>query len=604
MSQRKTILLVTLLMITVGALWPPFSHGDDERTASELAGLWYAHRDFGPEISGIMELRREGGEWHAEIAGDYAQAPVEPAGIDITFAGDKGELRARLNPDDSTVIGHWIQPTTVSNYVRYASPVTLAKVGPDHWEGNIVPLPDEMTFYLSLHQRDDGTIGGVLLNPENNFGRFFRIGNVVIRDDLVSIVEPGRTNARLQGPYYPDYDQFSIFIPDAGGTFDFHRVANADASHFFPRSRTAGAYEYAVTTPHQDGWETASLTDVGMAVAPMDELVDFVTGTQMDSASAPYIHAILVARHGKLVFEEYFHGYTADMTHDTRSASKTVTTTLIGMAMQAGEPISPSSPVYEIMYSGTPPAGLDPWKREIQLKHLMTMTPGFDCDDADANSPGNEELMQSQTEQPDWWQYTLDLPMVNEPGSVATYCSGSPNLALGVLQHATRTWIPVLLQNYFADPLQVATYHMNLMPSGDAYGGGGLYIRPRDFLKLAQLYLNDGVWNGQRLLSKDWVREAMTPYTTMFDQGYGYGWWITEFPYGDRTVKAYYAGGNGGQYAVAIPELDLAISMFGGNYGQATTHMAKKVHIPNYILRSVFLGDSTESANPLQPPGK
>jgi len=327
-----------------------------------------------------------------------------------------------------------------------------------------------------------------------------------------------------------------------------------------------------------------------MAVEPIEQLVQYIIDTPMDSIAAPYIHAVLIARHGQLVVEEYFHGYTADQPHESRSASKTVSTTLAGLAMQGGEPVDLTSSVYEIMNGGTLPENLDPRKSRIRLEHLLTMTPGLACDDNDAQSPGSEDRMQGQQEQPDWWQYTLALPSLHEPGEVVTYCSASPNLVLGVLQHATGIWIPQLFQTYLADPLQLGVYHMNLMPSGDAYGGGGLYIRGRDFLKLAQLYLNGGMWQERRLLSEDWVGRAVTPYKQMFEQGYGYGWWIMEFPYGDRTVQAFYAGGNGGQYSMGIPELDLAIVIFGGNYNQATTHLVKKDHIPNYILRSVFLG--------------
>jgi CubicO group peptidase (beta-lactamase class C family) len=561
-----------------------------ERTANELAGLWYAERTLGPQLRGVLDVYRYDGGWQGEMASRHTQSRDLGSDIQLVFDGDHGEFRGQWISDENVIVGHWIQPPNAANGVRFASPLKLVPVSPNRWRGDVVPLDDRMTFYLSLGERTDGSLGGFLRNPEANFGRFFTIENVVIEEHTVRITEPGRTQSRLHGPYYADHDMFSLFIPDAGGTFDFNRVHDAQQSTFRPRSGPATTYRYRVPLARADGWPAAHLDDVGMAVEPVEELVRYIIDAPMDSIDAPYIHAVLIARHGKLVVEEYFHGYTADQPHETRSASKTVSTTLAGLAIQGGEPVDLSSPVYDVMYGGAVPEGVDPRKSRIRLEHLLTMTPGLACDDTDAESPGGEDRMQAQAEQPNWWQYTLDLPSLHEPGEVVTYCSASPNLVLGGLQNSTGTWIPRLFQTYFADPLQLGIYHMNLMPSGDPYGGGGLYIRGRDFLKLAQLYLDGGIWNDRRLLGENWVRDAVTPNKRMFDQGYGYGWWIMEFPYGDGTVEAFYAGGNGGQYSMGIPELDLAIVIFGGNYNQATTHLVKKDHIPNYILRSVLEG--------------
>jgi CubicO group peptidase (beta-lactamase class C family) len=226
----------------------------------------------------------------------------------------------------------------------------------------------------------------------------------------------------------------------------------------------------------------------------------------------------------------------------------------------------------------------------MTMKHLLTMTPGLACDDNDDDSPGTEWRMQSQTDQPDWVRYTLELPMTHEPGEHVAYCSASPNLAGGVLAKASGAWIPELYQRYFARPMQMGLYHMNLMPNGEAYGGGGLHITGRDFLKMGQILLDDGKWNNRKLLGDDWVRDAVSPLEHMFDQGYGYAWWVLSVPYGDREVQVFYAGGNGGQYVIGIPEFDLVAVFFGGNYNQAATHLVKKKHLPDYIVKSAEQG--------------
>jgi CubicO group peptidase (beta-lactamase class C family) len=570
------------------------ANADDRHRApaTELAGLWAARRDYGPEVRGNLDLYKLGEQWMAKVAGFAAPATVHDRRVTFEVAGNRGAFRGYLDPVDGTIRGHWIQPPTAAHGVRFASPVELGRRNEGHWRGAVTPLDDTMTFFFSLVPKEDGSIGGFLRNPEANYGRHFEIDRVVREGNLLLFLEPNRPEARLQGPYYPDHDAFSIFIPGAGGTFDFTRVDADGASPFYPRPLSAGRYSYHPPSSEDDGWETGSLEEVGMAVGPIEEMIRMIVDAPIDSISAPYIHAVLIARHGKLVLEEYFHGYSADIPHETRSASKTVTATLIGIASHEGEPVDLDSRVYSIMYGAELLADLDPRKKRMTLKHLLTMTPGLDCDDNDDDSPGSEWRMQSQTNQPDWVRYTLDLPMAHEPGEHVAYCSASPNLAGGVLARASGSWLPDLYQRYFARPMQMDLYHMNLMPNGEAYGGGGLYIKGRDFLKLGQIFLDGGKWKNRKLLGDEWAREAISPFAHMFDQGYGYAWWLLPFAYEDRTVRAFYAGGNGGQYVIGIPELDLVVVFFAGNYSQAVTHLVKKKHIPDYIIKSVEHGVS------------
>ena len=123
------------------------------------------------------------------------------------------------------------------------------------------------------------------------------------------------------------------------------------------------------------------------------------------------IHSLLVAHHGKLVLEEYFFGFDRERPHDLRSAGKTFASVMLGTAMRRGAHIAPETPVYELLAGMGPFANPDPRKPQITLAHLMTHTSGLACDDNDPVSPGNEDTMQTQSQQPDWWKYTLDLPM-------------------------------------------------------------------------------------------------------------------------------------------------------------------------------------------------
>jgi CubicO group peptidase (beta-lactamase class C family) len=140
------------------------------------------------------------------------------------------------------------------------------------------------------------------------------------------------------------------------------------------------------------------------------------------------IHSLAIAYKGKLVLDEYFHGFRRDQPHDTRSASKTLASVMLGTSMLHGVKISPQTKVYPLLAAMGPFANPDPRKNEITVADLLTHSSGLDCDDNDENSLGNEDRMENQRVQPNWWKYTLDLPMVHAPGTHYAYCSANINL--------------------------------------------------------------------------------------------------------------------------------------------------------------------------------
>jgi CubicO group peptidase (beta-lactamase class C family) len=195
--------------------------------------------------------------------------------------------------------------------------------------------------------------------------------------------------------------------------------------------------------------------------------------------------------------------------------------------------------------------------------------------------------MQSQEEENDWYKYTLELPMALEPGEQAIYCSVNPNLIGNLLEAVTGKPLEVLFQELIAEPLQIDQYHLILQPTGDPYMGGGIHWLPRDFMKLGQLMLDDGVWNGRRVISQEWVARSSSSLYEIRGKQYGYLWWVEDYAYKDRTVRGYYAGGNGGQNIVVIPELDLVIEFWGGNYSSRALYRITDVIVPEFILKAV-----------------
>jgi CubicO group peptidase (beta-lactamase class C family) len=561
-----------------------------KKPASELAGLWEAKRQFGPEIRGALILEQGATEWRAEIAGRSAPVKVIADKVSFDLPDKRGSFNGKFAEDRSRIVGHWIQPPLTENGTAYASPVTLVPFG-RAWRGDVEPLDDQLTMYLMVRAAEDGSAAVFLRNPERNLGRFIDGARLERDGSTVRLITPasGRRKARVVAEGVLRDDVLSLYILPLEMTFDFRRVKAEAASNFYPRGRPHVEYAYARPVAADLSWPTAALEDVGIARDGIEKFVRMLIDTPMDSVHAQEIHALLIARHGKLVLEEYFHGEHRDKPHDTRSAAKSLTATLAGAVMRSHATLELSTPVYRVMNGGSFPADLQPRKRSLTVEHLLTMSSGLDCDDNDSTSAGNEDVMQEQKAQPDWYRYTLDLRMVRDPGAKAVYGSANPNLLGGVLARATGRALPELFHDLLAEPMWIKRYYMNLTPTGDAYMGGGLRLLPRDFLRFGQLMLNGGVSKGQ-VLTPEWCVNAVKPRYELSGIHYGYLWWVTDFPYKDRTVRAFFAGGNGGQAVIGIPELDLVVAFFGGSYSDPATFVPQRVYVPKYILPAVDAG--------------
>jgi CubicO group peptidase (beta-lactamase class C family) len=499
----------------------------------------------------------------------------------VSFALPDGNGSFRGTRSGPEIHGQWIQPPTQYSGGSYATPVTLRPDGADRWRGTVTPFDDRFTYYLPVMPQPDGSLRTYLRNPDRNQGRFLPVSRIAVQDRDVRLLAAGRDTALVRGRY----EDGVITLPLRGGTYDFTRVRDESTSAFYPRGDPAPRYRYTPPIPIDDGWPVGSVEDVGISRQAIERFVQLLIDLPMDSISAPQIHSLLIARHGRLVVDEYFHGYHRDRPHETRSAAKSWTATLIGAAMQAGIPIRMDTPVYATML-GQVPADLDPRKRAMTLAHLMAMTAGFNCD-ADDTTSANEDVM-DQRGVADWYGYTLAVPLISAPGDKVYYCSTEPNLAGGMLARIAGEPLPELFDRLVARPLGMGTYHLVLQPSGEAYGGGGHQFLPRDFLKMAQLLANGGRWNDRQVLPPDWLRRITASLRDMGStQQYAYLWNSVEYPRGDGKVRAFFAGGNGGQIFMAIPDLDLAIGFTGGNYADAVMFNGQRVYVPRYLLPAV-----------------
>jgi CubicO group peptidase (beta-lactamase class C family) len=561
-------------------------------------GLWGSEQTLGPLVRGQLTIDARSHDWRASISG--YEVAVEHTKEEIAFAlpGRAGTFRGHLSASGNGILGHWIQPAGVAFYgYSYASPVELSELGPRVWRGEVVPLDERASFYISVQRRPDGSLMAFFRNPEANRFRGHSF-DVELRDGAVMLSQKGEV--KLRGAYDPQSDHLSLPVLAPYPLVQFTRRDQTSAPGFYPRTPLpSGPYVYRTPVAENDGWATGSLPDVGLEPGPIAELVRRILTSPPSLSNPVNIQSLLIARHGKLVFEEYFYGFDKERPHDMRSAAKTFGPVLVGLAREHGANISLDSAAYSFFPEYKPFANWDERKTSITVQDLMDMTSGLACDDHDPSSAGSEDPMQSQTIQNDWYKFALDLPMVRNPGGEqAVYCASDINLLGGIIKNTTGSWLPEFFEKHFARPLQIKSYYMNLMPTGEAYLGGGFYLRARDQLKLGQLYLSGGVWNGNRILSESWVKDSFVQHSGFppaipsdLDHGYTYGWHTRRLKVGGREFRDFYAAGNGGQYVLVIPELDVVVGITGGDYSERDKFYPwESKLVPEYIIPAALAG--------------
>ena len=553
--------------------------------ANDLSGLWSAKRTFATFGPTRLIVTREQGEYRADMLGYSAPMQTDRGELTFSLPGDRGSFRGRVDKDGG-IVGHWLRPDDVANVGHYASPVSLAKEGPARWSGTISTLQDTFTFFLLLKGDSTQSWTAVLRNPERDLGGQQKVTRLVRDGNGLKLLgtRTGKEEPVALGAFDPEREAIMLVFPSRGGSYDFTR--DGDESDFYPRGKSPAKYVYQAPPALDDGWPTGTLDEANIDRPAMERFIQRILEMPQDSEDAAQYHAFLLARHGKLIMEEYFHGYSREKLHDTRSASKSMTSVFVGAVMKDGARLTLASPVYQVMNGGSFPSDLDPQKRTMTLEHLLTMSSGFFCDDTNENAPGNEDRMNDQTEEPDYYRYILKVPLDTAPGERSVYCSAVANLALGMVGATLNEFPLYAFDRLIAKPLRLGPYAWGLDPAGNAFGGGSVQYLPRDFIKFGQLLVNEGRWNGRQILSREFAQRAISPLYHLRKVTYGYLWWIEELPYKDRTVRAFMALGAGGQLVMGIPELDLVIGLYAANYGTRTQGKLREV-IPRYVLPAV-----------------
>ena len=587
MLTRTRIVVASIL--TVAWSLAAIAQDHPAKDGGLTPGLWGRTVVLGPQVRGEFLLQRDARGWTLRAGGFEVQAAGSDGPVLLRLPGGLGELRLVDTGSASGPRAFWIQPP--GSLGHYTTPVRLARAGAGTYKGTLTPLDERFSLYLLVSQAEDGTLRGMFRNPEMNWNGGAPWFALSVKGESLVFTDPRSGKQRFVQPY--DAAERHVTF-DFGAPIVLTPLASEEASGYLPRTPALRApYAYRSPVTLADGWTTARARDVGLDERALAAAVQDVLRFDSSDPSAPRLHSLLVARHGKLVLEEYFHGFSMDQVHDLRSASKTFTSVMLGVAMDRGAPIKPDTSVASVLGGQAEAGSAGDSRRRITLAHLLTHTSGLACDDNDEQSPGNEDVMQEQKGQPDWYRYALSLPLLHEPGTTYAYCSAGINLAGGAIAAATHAWLPDFFDRYVAAPLQISRYHMNLMPTGQAYSGGGIYMRPRDFMKFGQAYLDGGVWNGRRLVSRRWVSESTAAHVTLPDGATdGYAWHRHTLELGGKRFQEFEASGNGGQFLAVVPELDLVVVITAGNYGQfGTWRRFRDEFIPRWVLAAATPND-------------
>jgi CubicO group peptidase (beta-lactamase class C family) len=276
------------------------------------------------------------------------------------------------------------------------------------------------------------------------------------------------------------------------------------------------------------------------------------------------IHSVVIVKDGVLVLEQYFNGHDRDHLHEIRSATKSIGSMLVGIAIDKGFVRSEDDPIYSYFKDDYEPAyGWNDRARQVKIRHFLSMMSGYDCDDHATNF-GCEDAMYDTG---DWVQYSLDLPFAHAPGEHWAYNSSSLILVGEAVSRGSGMKMDEFADRNLFARLGIKKFRWNYSPKGRAWIGGGARMIPREMAKIGQLMLDRGMWNGKRILSEEWIDRSTTKQGDM-RRGYDYGYlWVRGWTYiGEELVTAYWASGNGGQYIIVLPDIRMVVVFTGGNY--------------------------------------
>ncbi len=470
-------------------------------------------------------------------------------GVDISTVEPHGDLKA-LYIDNSKAI--WSSVDQFVTIPAGASKLTLSGwmksenvvAGTDSWEKGQISFEymdsnfEHVNPYVTAISYIDGT---------TEWTKYSETYNLISTAYAIKIY---CALANASGKIWFD-DIEATFLDDAGNILEPELINNEYLKKYY--------YVYDPEN-HKDSLPISSISQLGSDTTTINSLI-----SDIESGKLGNTNSLLVMKNDSLIIEEYFGLWDKSKPHMIMSVTKSVTSMLIGIAIDKGFISSVNDPIKDYLteYDSLFIDG----RENITIKHLLMMAAGLEWDEwtlpySDPNNPMSA-LYNSENSV----AFSLKLPMINEPGSTFAYSGAFVNLAGEVLKQASGMSIEDFAETYLFSKINLGELYWQRQIDKRVSTSGGLELRPIDMIKIGKLIENKGVWNEVQIISPEWVEESTNNHINAGFTEYGYYWW--RFKY-NNTYQAAYGHGYGGQFIIVIDDLDLVIVTTAENYEDNT----------------------------------
>jgi CubicO group peptidase (beta-lactamase class C family) len=309
---------------------------------------------------------------------------------------------------------------------------------------------------------------------------------------------------------------------------------------------------------------------------------------RIESGAFKNIKSVVVIKNGKLLVEEYFNGENRDSLHDPRSVGKSFASTITGIAIKEGFLKNENQPLKDF-YSLHTFDNFSDQKENITIRDLLTMSSAFDGNDDDGDSPGNEENMYPTD---NWVKFALDLPLLKSyPATDWHYFTAGVVVLGDILNKQVKAGLEKYAAEKLFNPLHIFKYQWQYTPQHVPNTAGGIQMNALDFAKYGQLYKNNGRWNGQQLIPREWINKTFTRQKQIpgrDNEYYGYLFWNKTFTVKGKSYEAFYCAGNGGNSIFIFKDFPLVVVVTASAYGQFYAHRQVATMMNDYILPAVI----------------
>jgi CubicO group peptidase (beta-lactamase class C family) len=468
--------------------------------------------------------------------------------------------------------------------VQWSYHMVLKAKATDTYTGkwNILFVPDlKPEFYIDVENTDSTKYEAFIFLGDTRFSGFAS-GGLTLNTDSVHFRDY-RSGLKFNGKLFKDAITLQAEIAGLPiTTVSLHRsVKEWDLAGKIPKL----PFDSNMPIDMKDDLLVNSLKAAGFDESYLKLMVDSINANKITNT-----HSVLISRNGKLVYEQYFNGFDEGAVHDLRSASKSISSAIVGIAMDKGLLKDTAQKLFQFLPDQYKYAAAgDKRKQAISIGSLLTMSSGLDAIDfgIDRKSAASEDEYQNSA---NWLKTVVEAPMINYPGTHANYGSANPYLLGVIADTVVKQPLDLFIDQNLFEPLGISNYIVFDDPLNRPYFGGGMHLRPRDMLKFGLLYADGGKWKNRQLISKSWVDASFKKYLVLENHNekneYGFLWWHYHYNVNGKTVNTVEARGAGGQYIFIVPEYQLVVVITSGNFRNRRVWQPEKI-MENYILKAV-----------------